>query len=74
MLSDCEYKEIINRQAVLEGNIQGADRDVEKFEKMKEAAQENRECMVSDLSLYINCLHDAIVEYETAHPPEPPPA
>ncbi len=72
MLNDCEYKEISNRQAVLEGCIQGADRDVEKYEKMKEAAQENRECMVGALSLYTNFLHDAIAEYEAAHPPEPP--
>lgn len=73
MLSDCEYREIMKRQVILEGGIQGADRDVEKYEKMKEAAEENRECMRDSLSLYINFLHDAIVEYEAAHPPEPEP-
>ena len=72
MLSDCEYKEIMNRKAILQGNIEGAERDKTKYDDMKKAAQANKECLEGALSLYTNYLHDAIAEYEAAHPPEEP--
>ncbi len=72
MLNDCEYKEIMKQQVILEGTIAGLERDEAKYEKMREAAQTEKECVQNATSLYTNYLHDAIVEYEEAHPPVEP--
>lgn len=73
MLTEAEYREIMQRRTVLGGIIDGAARDKEKYDDMKKAAQANKEEAEARLSLYINYLADAIAEYEAAHPPEPPP-
>ena len=70
MLTDAEYQEIIQRRRVLKGNIEGAERDKEKFDQMKKAAQARKEDAKERLLLYINFLSDAVKEYEEAHPPE----
>ena len=73
MLSDAEYREIMRMRAVLGGNIEGAERDEDKYDQMKKAAHARKEDADARLSLYDNFLSDAVEEYEAAHPPEPPP-
>jgi len=70
MLTDKEYQEIIQRRRVLEGNIEGAERDKDKFDQMKKAAQARKEDAKARLLLYTNYLSDAVKEYEKAHPPK----
>ena len=72
MLTATEYKEIMQRRTVLQGIIEGAVRDKERYDAMKKAAQANKEDCEARLSLYTNHLQDAIDEYEAAHPPENP--
>ena len=72
MLSEVAYQEIMQQRAVLKGNIEGAERDKEKYDQMKKAAQDRKEVAEARLTLYINFLQDAVEEYEAAHPPEPP--
>ena len=72
MLTDVEYREIMQRIAVLGGIIQGAERDEDKYDDMKKAAHDNKVDCEARLSLYTNHLQAAIDEYETAHPPENP--
>lgn len=73
MLSDAEYREIMERRRVLEGIMDGAERDEDKFEEMAGAAHTRKEDAEARLTLYNNYLNDAVEEYESAHPPEPPP-
>jgi len=71
MLSDPEYREIIRRRAILQGDIDGAERDEDIYDKMKAAAHDRRVEAEACLDLYVNgYLKDAIAEYEAAHPPE----
>jgi len=70
MLTDKEYQEIIQRRRVLEGNINGAERDVVKHRAMAKAARGRKEDAEARLLLYTNHLSDAVKEYEKAHPPE----
>lgn len=72
MLSDAEYREIKQRIGVLQGIIDGAERDENKFEGMAKAAHDSKEEADARLSLYNNYLSDAVKEYEDAHPPEEP--
>jgi len=69
MLTDKEYQEIIQRRRVLEGNIDGAERDVVKHRAMAKAARGRKEDAKARLLLYDNFLSDAVKEYESAHPP-----
>jgi len=73
MLTDAEYQEIMQRRAILQGNIDGAERDEEKFEDMAKAAHARKEDAEARLELYDNFLSDAVEEYLEAHPPEEPP-
>lgn len=73
MLSDAEYQEIKQRGRVLEGIMEGADRDADNYDGMKKAAQARKEDAEARLTLYNNYLNDAVEEYEAAHPPELPP-
>ena len=72
MLSDAEYREIMQRRGVLRGNIEGAERDEDKFEDMAKAAHARKVDAEARLSLYDNFLSGAVKEYDDAHPPEPP--
>jgi len=69
MLLDAEYQEIMQRRAVLQGNIEGAERDEDRFDQMKKAAHARKEDAEARLNLYDNFLSDAVEEYEAAHPP-----
>ena len=73
MLTEGEYREIKQRIVVLQGIIEGADRDTDKYDDMKKAAHANKVDCEARLSLYNNYLADAVAEYEAAHPTEPPP-
>jgi len=70
MLSDREYQEIMERRRVLEGIMEGGERDEEKFEEMAGAAHARKEDAEARLTLYDNFLSDAVKEYEDAHPPQ----
>jgi len=72
MLSDIEYQEIMERRRVLEGIMEGAERDKDKYQDMKKAAIDRKQDANARLTLYDNFLSDAVKEYEDAHPPEPP--
>lgn len=72
MLSDAEYREIKQRIGVLQGNIEGAERDEDNYDGMKKAAQARKEDAETRLSLYNNFLSDDVEEFEAAHPPEEP--
>ena len=72
MLTEAEYREIKQRIAVLEGIIEGADRDTDKYDDMKKAAHARKEDAEARLSLYDNFLSGAVEEYEAAHPPQNP--
>ena len=70
MLSDVEYQEILERRRVLEGIIEGAERDKDKYQDMKKIAIDKIKDAGARLLLYDNFLSDAVKEYEDAHPPE----
>ena len=70
MLSDAEYREILQRRQVLHGIMEGGERDEVKFETMAKAAHVRRETAEASLQLYINRLSGDVKEYEEAHPPE----
>lgn len=72
MITDAEYQEIMQRRVVLQGNIDGAERDKERYDGMKKAAQDRKAVAEDRLLLYTNHLNDDVKEYEAAHPPEEP--
>ena len=72
MLTAAEYREIMQRRAVMQGIIDGAARDEERYDQMKKAAHANKVECETRLELYTNHLSDAVDEYEAAHPPENP--
>ena len=73
MITDAEYQEIMQRKTVLQGIIEGADRDEEKYGAMKQAAHANKVNCEARLELYINHLQSDVEEYEATHPPEATP-
>lgn len=73
MLTDAEYQEIMRRRTILQGSIDGAERDEDNYDKMKKAASDRKAEAGASLVLYMDgYLKDAIEEYEAAHPPEEP--
>ncbi len=72
MLTEAEYREIMQRRVVMQGIIEGAERDEDKYDDMKKAAHANKVDCEARLSLYTNHLQSAIDEYEAANPPENP--
>ena len=60
MLTEAEYREIMQRRTVLQGIIDGAERDEDKYDDMKKAAHANKVDCEARLSLYTNHLQAAI--------------
>ena len=69
MLTDVEYGEIMERRRVLNGIMEGGEKDGDKFDQMKKAAHARKVDAEARLGLYDNFLSDAVEEYEAAHPP-----
>lgn len=72
MLSDAEYQEIMQRRAILQGDINGCEADEAKYEKMAKARHAEKLNAEARLELYTNHLQSAVDEYEFAHPPQNP--
>jgi len=71
MLEDAEYREIVQRDNVLLGEIKGAEIDEARYDGMLKAAHNRKIEAEARRILYTNYLKDAREEYEAAHPPEP---
>ena len=72
MLTDAEYKEIMENKRELELQIVQAEADQQYHDELKDAADARKDHLDLRMSLYNNFLAAAIAEYEAAHPPENP--
>ena len=72
MLTDAEYRHAKAGQSALQGKIDAADRDVDEYDRLKQAAQAAKNKYLEEIAFYTNFMKDAFEEYEAAHPPENP--
>ena len=70
MLTTAEYRHIIRNRAALQNQIDDAERAKEHYDGLKKEAQARKEAFEPEMAFYANYLHEAIQEYETAHPVE----
>lgn len=69
MLTDAEYREIIENRNTLQGRIDAHQAEYDRLSKQREKVKESGLALKVQMTLYTNFLKDAIEEYEVAHPP-----
>lgn len=70
MLTDAEYREIIQNRNTLQGRMDAHLAEYDKLGVLREKVKESGLALKDQMDLYTNFLKDAIEEYEEAHPPE----
>ena len=70
MLTDAEYKEVIQNRNTLQGRIDAHQAEYDRLGVQREKVKESGLALKAQMGLYTNFLKGAIDEYEAAHPPE----
>lgn len=70
MLTTAEYNEVMQGKAILQGEIDRAEKDRQEYDQLKDGAANRHDMFEARMSFYTNYLSAAIEEYEAAHPLE----